>query len=316
MITILGPTATGKTKLAAHVARRLNGEIISADSRQVYRGMDLGTGKDYEDYIIDGEQVPYHLVDIVDPGYEYSVFEFQEDFINAWSNINSRKKLPILCGGTGFYIQSVLSGQKLVKVPENPELRLLLQNKSQAELKSILESYGALHNITDVSDPKRAVRAIEIKEFEKVNPGNKDDFPQIDSVIFGVVHERHEIRTRITSRLRARLGSGMVGEVRQLLAKGLKPGQLSFYGLEYRYLTDYVTGKISYGEMFRLLNTAIHQFAKRQMTWFRRMEKRGFKIYWIDGNLPLDEKVGIVVGHYENISLNQMSATRPPLTPP
>ena len=298
MITILGPTATGKTRLAALVAHRLNGEIISADSRQVYRGMDLGTGKDYEDYVIDGVQVPSHLVDIVDPGHEYSVFEFQEDFIKAWSNITSRKKLPILCGGTGFYIQSVLSGHKLVKVPENPGLRLSLQNKSQEELKSILESYRALHNITDITDRKRTVRAIEIREFEKVDPGSKTDFPQIDTVIFGVMYERNEIRSKITNRLRARLESGMIDEVRHLLDKGLKPGQLSFYGLEYRYLTDYVTGKISYKEMFRLLNTAIHQFAKRQMTWFRRMEKRGFVIHWIDGNLPLHEKVNIVVGHF------------------
>jgi tRNA dimethylallyltransferase len=295
MITILGPTATGKTGLAAIVAQRLSGEIISADSRQVYRGMDIGTGKDYEDYVVNGETVAHHLIDIIDPGYEYNVFEFQEDFVKAFNDITSREKLPILCGGTGLYIEAVLSGYKLIKVPENPRLRLSLENKSLDELRLILGSYRKLHNITDITDHHRAVRAIEIQEYEKQNPGNKTNFPKINSIIFGVLIERQYVRERITNRLKARLESGMVDEVKHLLDSGLKPEQLGFYGLEYRFLTDYVTGKISYQEMFRLLNTAIHQFAKRQMTWFRRMEKRGFKIHWIDGNLPVEEKVNTIV---------------------
>ncbi len=299
MLTILGPTATGKTLLAAHVAHRLSGEIISADSRQVYRGMDLGTGKDYEDYVVDGVQVPYHLVDIADPGYEYNVFEFQEDFLKVYAEINSRGKLPILCGGTGMYIEAVLSGYRLVKVPQNQQLRLSLQNKSPDELKMILESYRPLHNKSDITDRERAIRAIEIQEYEKQNPHKKADFPKIDSIIFGVMYERQQIREMITKRLNARMNVGMDREVTHLLEQGIKPGQLRFYGLEYRYLTDYVTGKISKDEMFRLLNTAIHQFAKRQMTWFRKMEKKGFKIHWIDGNLPLEEKVKVVVEIYD-----------------
>ena len=295
MITILGPTATGKTGLAAIVAQRLSGEIISADSRQVYRGMDIGTGKDYEDYVVNGETVPHHLIDIIDPGYEYNVFEFQEDFVKAFNDITSREKLPVLCGGTGLYIEAVLSGYKLAKVPENPRLRLSLENKSLDELRLILGSYRKLHNTTDINVRERAVRAIEIQEYEKHNPQNKTDFPKINSVVFGVMLERQKVRERITRRLEARLKSGMVDEVKHLLDSGLKPEQLGFYGLEYRFLTDYVTGKISYQEMFGLLNTAIHQFAKRQMTWFRRMEKRGFKIHWIDGNLPLEKKVNTIV---------------------
>jgi len=300
MITILGPTATGKTRLAACVAHRLSGEVISADSRQVYRGMDLGTGKDYEDYIVDGEQVPYHLIDIADPGYEYNVFEFQEDFIKTYVEVCSRGCLPVLCGGTGMYLEAVLSGYKLVKVPENTELRKSLDCKSPGELKAILQSYRPVHNTTDVSDRKRAIRAIEIQEFERQNPAVINDFPKIDAVIFGLYFEREQIRQRITSRLKARFDAGMEDEVKHLLETGLKPEQLTFYGLEYRYLTDYVTGKISKDEMFRLLNIAIHQFAKRQMTWFRRMEKKGTKILWIDGNLPMEEKVKIVIEILEN----------------
>jgi len=294
MITILGPTATGKTRLAACVAARLSGEVISADSRQVYRGMDLGTGKDYDDYIVNGRNIPYHLVDIVDPGYEYNVFEFQEDFLKAFDDIQSRGKFPVLCGGTGMYIEAVLSGYKLVKVPENVVLRESLQSKNLDELKEILESYRTIHNTTDITDTARALRAIEIREYEKQNLQIKKNFPEIDSVIFGVHFEREHIRQRITARLIARFNEGMEDEVERLLKKGLTPEQLTFYGLEYRYLTDFITGKITKDEMFRLLNTAIHQFAKRQMTWFRRMEKKGFKINWIDGNLPLEEKADIV----------------------
>jgi len=299
MITILGPTATGKTRLAACVARRLLGEVVSADSRQVYRGMDLGTGKDYADYIVDGKQVPYHLVDIADPGYEYNVFEFQKDFLKVYNEIRSSGKLPVLCGGTGMYIEAVLSGYKLVKVPENKVLRKSLESKNPEELKAILQSYRPVHNTTDVTDRKRAIRAIEIQEYEKQNPAVINDFPKIDTVIFGLHFEREQIRQRITNRLKARFDAGMEDEIKHLLEKGIQPEQLTFYGLEYRYLTDYVTGKISKDEMFRLLNTAIHQFAKRQMTWFRRMEKKGTKIHWIDGNLPIEEKVNLVVGRYK-----------------
>ncbi len=295
MVTILGPTATRKTKLAASVAAELGGEIISADSRQVYRGMDIGTGKDYGDYLVEGKQIPHHLVDIVDPGYEYNVFEFQRDFLRVFDDIVSRNQQPVLCGGTGLYLEAVLSGYRLLQVPENEELRQQLSEKSLDELTGILKSMRALHNTTDLTDRDRTIRAIEIAEYEQAHPGEKENFPKIDHRIYGIKFERRIIRERITQRLKQRLNEGMIDEVKQLLDSGLKPEQLTFYGLEYRYLTDYVTGKISYDEMFRLLNTAIHQFAKRQMTWFRRMEKRGFRIHWIDGQLPLAKKTELVL---------------------
>lgn len=294
MITILGPTATGKTKLAASIAHRFNGEIISADSRQVYRGMDLGTGKDYGDYTVAGKEIPYHLVDIADPGYEYSVFEFQRDFLRVFFDILSHDKLPVLCGGTGMYLEALLAGYRLQDVPQNKTLRADLVGKSPAELNRILSNYRRVHNITDTTDRERTIRAIEIEAYRQKHPENESTFPKIEHAIFGVRFERAEIRKRITDRLKQRLDEGMVDEVKKLLDSGLKPGQLRFYGLEYRYLTDYITGEIEYEEMFRLLNTAIHQFAKRQMTWFRRMEKKGFEIHWIDGSLPLEEKLEIV----------------------
>jgi tRNA dimethylallyltransferase len=296
MITILGPTATGKTSLAALVAHRLDGEIISADSRQVYRGMDLGTGKDYDDYIVGGKNIPCHLVDIAEPGYEYNVFEFQRDFLKTFEDITGRGKIPVLCGGTGMYLEAVLSGYLLQEVPENHDLRKELESKSLNQLNQILAGYRKTHNITDATDKKRAIRAIEIEEYKKRNPQDKHGFPEIDHQIFGIHFERDEIRERITFRLKQRLDEGMVDEVKTLLNLGLKPGQLTFYGLEYRYLTEYVTGKISYDEMFKFLNTAIHQFAKRQMTWFRRMEKKGIRIEWIDGSLRMGEKVDRIVG--------------------
>lgn len=294
MVTILGPTATGKTTLAAHVARAMNGEVISADSRQVYRGMDMGTGKDYDDYIVDGKRIPYHLVDIVDPGYEYNVFEYQQDFLKVFGDIVSQRKLPVLCGGTGMYLEAVLSEYRLQEVPENENLRKELESKNPEQLNQILSGYRKVHNTTDTTDKNRTIRAIEIEEFKKMNPQDKHDFAEIKHHIFGIHFERAEIRERITSRLKQRLEEGMVDEVKNLLGEGLKPEQLTFYGLEYRYLTDYVTGKISYQEMFRLLNTAIHQFAKRQITWFRRMEKKGFEIHWIDGRLPMEEKLRVI----------------------
>ncbi|MCD4789239.1 MAG: tRNA (adenosine(37)-N6)-dimethylallyltransferase MiaA [Bacteroidales bacterium] len=291
MLIVLGPTATGKTSFAAHLACHLNGDIISADSRQVYRGMDMATGKDFKDYIVNGETIPHHLIDIVDPGYEYNVYEFQHDFLKTYEDIITRGKLPILCGGTGMYIESVLKGYKLINVPENPKLRSELEKNSKEELVKLLKLFKTPHNITDIKDRKRLVRAIEIQHYYNDHPEIDTSFPEIKNIIFGLRFERQIIRERITERLKKRLNEGMTDEVRNLLDKGLNPEQLKFYGLEYKYLTQYVTGEISYREMFRLLNTAIHQFAKRQMTWFRKMEKEGYKINWIDGNLSMKEKV-------------------------
>jgi len=291
LIIVTGPTATGKTRFAAHLASKVNGEIISADSRQVYRGMDLATGKDFNDYKVGDKIIPYHLVDIVDPGYEYSVFEFQKDFLRVFEEIQSRGRMPVLCGGTGMYIESVLKEYKLIRVPENRDFRKTLQNKNDEELITILESYKTPHNITDKEDRDRLIRAIEIAEFYKKNPDQSDSFPKIKPIIFGVYFDRKTIRERITERLAKRLEQGMIKEAEELLQQGLTPEQLKFYGLEYKYLTRYVTGEITYDEMFRLLNTAIHQFAKRQMTWFRRMERQGFRINWIDGSLSMEQKM-------------------------
>lgn len=295
MITILGPTATGKTSLAANLANLINGEIISADSRQVYRGMDIGTGKDLDDYIVDGKKIPYHLVDIVDPGYEFNVFEFQKNFLEAYSAINKRERIPILCGGTGLYIESVLKGYKLIDVPKNEILREELELKEEAELIEILESFKNLHNTTDISERERLIRAIEIQKYYDSNPDLDTHFPEIDTKIFGINYDRRVVRMRITERLEERLQNGMIEEVEGLLNSGVKPEQLSFYGLEYKWVTDHLEGKLAYNEMFRRLNTAIHQFSKRQMTWFRRMEKQGFEIDWIDGNLSLTEKIGYIL---------------------
>ncbi|MCK4287731.1 MAG: tRNA (adenosine(37)-N6)-dimethylallyltransferase MiaA [Bacteroidales bacterium] len=295
MITILGPTATGKTKLAAHVAAKLNGEVISADSRQVYKGMDLCTGKDYDDYIVDGNKIPYFLIDIVDPGYEYNVYEYQRDFLKIYKNIISRQKLPVLCGGTGLYIEAVLKGYKLVRVPENNSLRKKLEKKKTDELTKMLSSFRSLHNVTDSKDRERLIRAIEIQNYYKENPDLISDFPKIKNEIFGINFDRNIIRRRITERLKARLESGMVDEVNNLLSKGITPEQLKFYGLEYKYITQYIIGELNYNDMFQKLNTAIHQFAKRQITWFRRMERNGFKIHWIDGNSDIEYKVNYIL---------------------
>ena len=296
MITILGPTATGKTAFAAQLAHQIGGEVISADSRQVYRGMDIGTGKDIEDYLVNGQKVPYHLVDIVEPGYEYNVYEFQHDFLKAYEDVVSRKKIPVLCGGTGMYLEAVLNGYELLKVPDNDELRKTLRPKSMEELAVLFESYKSPHNLTDLTDRRRLVRAIEIADYYKKHEGSVKNFPKIESVVFGIHFERSEIRERITARLKKRMGEGMTSEIKTLLQKGVTPDQLKFYGLEYKFLTQYELGEISKDEMFRLLNIAIHQFAKRQMTWFRRMEKRGHRIHWIDGNLSMKEKIAVVTG--------------------
>lgn len=291
LIAILGPTASGKTPFAAALAAELNTEIISADSRQIYRGMDLGTGKDLADYTIGGRNIPYHLIDIADPGYKYNVFEYQRDFLSAYEAIKQKGCLPVLCGGTGMYLEAVLKGYRLLPVPENPELRARLEGKSLAELTEILKQYKTLHNSTDVDTAKRAIRAIEIEEYYLQTDVAQREFPKLNSLIIGVDIDRELRREKITRRLRQRLDEGMVDEVRRLLAGGIKADDLIYYGLEYKYLTLYAIGKMSYDEMFTGLETAIHQFAKRQMTWFRGMERRGFTIQWVNATLPTEEKI-------------------------
>ena len=296
LITILGPTASGKTPLAAALAARLRTEIISGDSRQVYRRMDLGTGKDLADYVVDSYRVPYHLIDIAEPGYKYNVFEFQRDFLKAYEDMRSRGLLPVLCGGTGMYLESVLKGYRLLPVPENPELREKLAGKSLEELTAILASYKKLHNTTDVDTAKRAIRAIEIEEYYLHQPVEAREFPDIRSLIIGVDIDRDLRREKISRRLKQRLDEGMVDEVRALIDGGIHPDDLIYYGLEYKYLTLYVTGQMTYDEMYHQLEIAIHQFAKRQMTWFRGMERRGFTIHWIDATRPMEEKVNEIIG--------------------
>lgn len=291
LITILGPTASGKTAFATVLAHRMNSEIISADSRQLYRGMDLGTGKDLNEYIVEGEQIPYHLIDIVDAGYKYNVFEYQHDFLEAYTSIKEKGKLPILCGGTGMYLESVLKGYKLLPVPENHELRARLEGKSLEELTTMLQSYKKLHNTTDVDTPKRAIRAIEIEEYYKHTPVEERTFPAINSLIIGIDIDRELRRKKITQRLTQRLDEGMLDEVRNLLKQGIAPEDLIYYGLEYKYLTLHAIGELSFQEMFNQLEIAIHQFAKRQMTWFRGMERRGFTIHWLNASLPTEEKI-------------------------
>ena len=295
LITILGPTASGKTPLAAALADKLGTEIISGDSRQVYRRMDLGTGKDLVDYVVDGRPVPYHLIDIVEPGYKYNVFEYQRDFLKAYEEIVAKGKLPVLCGGTGMYIESVLKGYRLLPVPENPELRASLEGKTLEELTDILRRYKKLHNSTDVDTAKRAIRAIEIEEYYKQQPPESREFPSLKSLIVGVDIDRELRREKITRRLKQRLEEGMVDEVRGLLTEGVSAENLIYYGLEYKFLTQYVIGELTFEEMFQQLETAIHQFAKRQMTWFRGMERRGFTIHWLDATLSMEEKLEQII---------------------
>ena len=295
-VTILGPTASGKTTFAAALARQLDAEIISADSRQVYRGMDLGTGKDLADYDVEGQHIPYHLIDIADAGYKYNVFEYQRDFLRAYNGIRERGKTPILCGGTGLYIESVLKGYRLLPVPENPDLRKALEGKSLDELTRILGTYKKLHNTTDVDSAKRAIRAIEIEEYYAKVPVTEREFPQFRSVVIGIDIDRQLRREKISRRLRQRLDEGMIDEVKGLLDRGIAAEDLIYYGLEYKYLTLYLTGRMSYEEMYGGLETAIHQFAKRQMTWFRGMERRGTTIHWMDVTLPMEKKIAFVQG--------------------
>lgn len=291
LITILGPTASGKTTFAAALAERLDTEIISADSRQIYRSMDLGTGKDLADYTINGKNIPYHLIDICDPGYKYNVFEYQHDFYRAYQAIKEKGKLPILCGGTGLYIEAVLKGYKLLDVPQNPELREQLKDKPLAELEQILAGYKVLHNKTDVDTAQRAIRAIEIEEYYKNEAPDSNEYEPVNSLVIGIHIDRELRREKISRRLRTRLDEGMVEEVRNIIASGVDPEDLIYYGLEYKFLTLYIIGKLSYEEMVTQLEIAIHQFAKRQMTWFRGMERRGCKIQWIDASLPTEEKI-------------------------
>jgi len=292
MLAIVGPTASGKTTVATHAAQLLDGEVISGDSRQVYRGMDLGTGKDLEDYEIDGQPIPYHLIDVKDAGYEYNVFEYQQDFLKAYADVCRRGKFPVLCGGSGLYVEAVLKNYKLIQVPPSPELRAELETKDLDELTEILKSIKEdMHNTTDVETKKRAIRAIEIEVYLKDHPEIDRSMPDINSLVVGVKYDRLSRRKRITERLKQRLDVGMLDEVQALLDNGLTPEQLTYYGLEYKYLTLHLTGELTYNEMFKGLETAIHQFAKRQMTWFRRMERQGTEIHWLDGYMPLEEKL-------------------------
>ena len=300
MITILGPTASGKTPVAARLAAEIRGEIISADSRQVYRRMDIGTGKDLADYTVDGHQIPYHLIDICEPGTKYNLFEYQQDFFDVYETIQSRGVVPILCGGTGLYIEAVLKGYKLSPVPQNQELRDSLDGKSLDELTQMLTELKAkngsnMHNTTDVDSCQRAIRAIEIETYNLQHPMPKRELPPVDSLIIGIDIDRELRREKITRRLKTRLEQGMVEEVKALLDEGIPADDLIYYGLEYKFLTEYIVGKLSYDEMFSRLEIAIHQFAKRQMTWFRGMERRGFTIHWIDATLPMDEKVQKII---------------------
>lgn len=300
MLTILGPTASGKTAFAVQLAKELEAEIISADSRQIYRRMDIGTGKDLSDYQIEGKNIPYHLIDIADAGYKYNLFEYQRDFKNVYEDLRRRSVFPILCGGTGLYLESVLKGYKMMPVPQNDALREKLSGKTLEELTQILSMYKTLHNTTDVDTAKRAIRAIEIQEYYKTHPQEFVEFPEIKSLIVGVDISRDLRRERISQRLRTRLDEGMVQEVRDILATGVSPEDMIYYGLEYKYLTLYIIGEMSYESMVSELEIAIHQFAKRQMTWFRGMERRGFKIHWIDYELKMSEKVEQVLSLLNN----------------
>ncbi|PLX16447.1 MAG: tRNA (adenosine(37)-N6)-dimethylallyltransferase MiaA [Salinivirgaceae bacterium] len=291
MLVVTGITATGKTGIAAQMAKELSGEIISADSRQVFKGMTIGTGKDLADYVVDGEQIPFHLIDIKNPGETYSVFNFQNDFHEAYNSIRNNNHFPILSGGTGLYVESVLKQYKLLDVPQNKELRDELKQKSLEELTEILAGLKHMHNTTDVDTKLRAIRAIEIETFHKENQIEQTSLPSIKSLVVAPHFERKIIRERITQRLQERLAEGMVEETKALLDSGVNPDKLISYGLEYKFLTWYLIGKMDYETMVERLNIAIHQFAKRQMTWFRRMERKGININWIDGNLPMNEKV-------------------------
>lgn len=291
LITVLGATAGGKTSFAAQLAYITDREIIGADSRQVYKRMDIGTGKDIDDYTINGTKIPAHLIDIVEPGYKYNVYEYQADFVKVFNKLKSEGKKAVMCGGSGMYLESVLNAYKLIKVPENKTLREQLEQKTLEGLGHILKSYGNLHNNSDITDRQRAIKAIEIAEFYKQKPECKTGLENIKSLVLGIKFDRDSRRRQITERLKSRMENGMVDEVQALLDSGVPAKTLIYYGLEYKFITQYLLGEFSFDEMFRSLETAIHQFSKRQMTWFRRMEKNGTKIYWLDGYMGLDEKM-------------------------
>ena len=291
LITVLGHTAAGKTAFAAHLAHSLEGEVISADSRQVYRRMNIGTGKDYSDYLVKGQQVPVHLIDILEAGEEYNVYLFKHDFLKVYTNISERGNMPVLCGGTGMYIESVLRNYRLIDVPPDSGLREELERKSMDELTGILKLYVPLHNSTDTVNRKRIIRAIEIAMHQSGRPDPSEDVEYLCPLVLGIRFERSLRRERITARLSARMEEGMVEEVEELLKSGITAQKLDYYGLEYRYICKYLLNELTYDEMFSQLNSAIHQFAKRQMTYFRGMERRGIVIHWLEGTLSLDEKV-------------------------
>lgn len=295
ILVLTGPTASGKTSLAVAIAYKLGGEIISADSRQVYRGMDLGTGKDYDDYIIDGTRIPCHLIDIADPGYKYSVFEYQRDFLRVYSGLKERNIFPVVCGGSGMYADSIITGYKMQEVPPDSGLRIELGKKPIEELKEILATYKNLHNTSDTDTKKRVIRAIEIEHFSRNREKKCTEFPKVRSLIIGIMTDRDLRRRQITERLKQRLDAGMIDEVKHLIDIGVSTDTLIYYGLEYKFITLYLTGKFTYDEMVRNLEIAIHQYAKRQMTWFRGMERRGIKINWLDSNLTTGEKVEKVI---------------------
>lgn len=292
LITILGPTASGKTHLATQLAFQIKGEIISADSRQIYRGMDIGTGKDLDEYTVKGQEIPYHLIDIKDPGYEYNVFEFQQGFLNAFDAINDSGNQAILCGGTGMYLNAALSKEKMMTVPENTQLRKELEELSDEELVEKLNKLKQLHNTTDSTERSRTVRAVEIETFKQNN--SAEPMPEINHQIFGIDIERDLAKRKITERLMQRLNGGMIKEVETLLNNGITPEQLKFYGLEYKYVTEFLTGELDFNDMYQKLNSAIHTFAKKQMTWFRRMEKQGYNIQWIDHKKSSNQKIEFI----------------------
>ncbi len=290
LVVVLGHTAGGKTTFAAHLGKSINGEIISADSRQVYRGMDIGTGKDLEDYYIDEEKIPFHLIDIRDAGEKYNVYEFQKDFLKAFADIHQQNKMPILCGGTGMYLQAALEGYQLIHVPVDEQFRNQLQRKTNEELAELLQTKRTLHNVSDTKHRKRLIRAIEIASYYEKHPEIDHFYPDIKACLIGIKFDRNSRRKRITQRLKQRLNDGMIDEVKHLLEK-IPADTLIYYGLEYKFITQFLLGELNYNEMVEKLNTAIHQFAKRQMTWFRKMEREGYQIHWLDGYLPLEKKI-------------------------
>lgn len=291
LTTVLGPTASGKTSFAARLAKLQNAEIISADSRQVYKNMDIGTGKDLEDYIVDGKKIDYHLIDIIEAGKKYNLFKFQKDFFDSFKKIKNRNKNVLMCGGTGLYLDAIIRNYELLEVPPNNKLRKKLEKKTLNELSDILSNYKKLHNKTDIDTKKRAIRAIEIEIYKKEHNYKKSNFPEIDSFNIGIKFDRKTQKKRISERLKQRIENGMIEEVKKLIDKGISSDTLIYYGLEYKYVTLYLLKKLNFDEFFKKLEIAIHQFSKRQMTWFRRMEKKGVKIWWLEGFMRFDEKI-------------------------